>query len=109
MEEEARGVEPRLLKTLVEVFSRPATLVGVPREGPVVDLQPRILVCPRPEGSDGDVGTVFQGQRDAHLVEPPDLYQAQSRGIALLFRRGGSTPPTGRVVCGDCGGDAEDR
>ena len=55
VEEEAGRVEPGLFDAFAQVVARPTALVGVPRERPVVDIEPLVVVNARPEGSDGDV------------------------------------------------------
>ena len=66
MEQEPGRVEPRLGLPGDDVGLGPPALLRVPGEGPVVDLDPRLLVLPHDEGAVEAYGSL-DGQRPAHL------------------------------------------
>ena len=74
-EEEARGVEPRLLHPFVEVGDGEAALFRVRREGRRIERDPRLVIAAGLEGADGEplrqnrIRAVVVGEWARHPVE----------------------------------------
>src|SRR5690606_29200615 len=91
VEEEALGVEPRLRLPAAQVLERPAALLGVPVEGPVVQLEPRLLVPADDERAHLQVPRLAHGQGAAELPQV----------AARLEPDGGGQPVVGLGRLGD--------
>ena len=76
VQQEERGVEPRLGLPRENRVERPAALFRVLREGGVVHGQPFLLVGTRPELIEAEIllqrcGRVIEGEGTAHLQQHP--------------------------------------
>ncbi len=92
VQEESAGVEPWLVLAVDHVVARPPSLFLVAGEGPVVHLQPGVLVAAGDERPDGQVGPHGERERDPHLVERATRCQPQPRRRPARARRSARRP-----------------
>ena len=81
------GIEPRFLLPSTEGVDVPAALLGVPREGAVVDLQPLSLVAPGLERPGRELPRFpFDRQRPAQLQQVAAPYETDRGGDLVVHR-----------------------
>ena len=86
-QQEAVGIEPGLTLSFVQLLTGPRALFGMSVEGPVVDLQPGLLVSSRPEGAGRDCRLqTLDGERPAHLVQVAPALQAGRLSDRVVVR-----------------------